>query len=66
EKTYSIVGAWDGNPDLNRISYKTKIGETMLGAKVGDSLTLPDGTKVTVKSIAPLNADLAKELSPAE
>ncbi|MBR4666002.1 MAG: GreA/GreB family elongation factor, partial [Lentisphaeria bacterium] len=66
EKTYSIVGAWDGNPDLNRVSYKTKIGETMLGAKVGDSLTLPDGTKVTVKSIAPLNADLAKELSPAE
>ncbi|MBQ6598218.1 MAG: GreA/GreB family elongation factor, partial [Lentisphaeria bacterium] len=66
EKTYSVVGAWDGNPDLNRVSYKTKIGETMLGAKVGDSLTLPDGTKVTVKSIAPLNADLAKELSPAE
>ncbi len=66
EKTYSIVGAWDGNPDLNRVSYKTKIGETMLGAKVGDSLTLPDGSKVTVKSIAPLNSDLAKELSPAE
>jgi len=66
EKTYSIVGAWDGNPDQNRISYKTKIGETILGAKVGDSLTLPDGTKATVKSIAPLNADLAKELSPAE
>ena len=66
EKTFSIVGAWDGNPDLNRVSYKTKIGEAMLGAKVGDALTLPDGTRVTVKSIAPLNADLAKELSPAE
>lgn len=66
EKVYSVVGAWDGNPDLNRVSYKTKIGETMLGAKVGDTLTLPDGSRVTVKSIAPLNSDLAKELSPAE
>jgi transcription elongation GreA/GreB family factor len=66
EKVYSIVGSSDGDPDRNLVSYKTKIGETLLGAKVGDSLTLPDGSKVTVKSIAPLKADLAKELSPEE
>ena len=66
EKVYSIVGSSAGDPDRNLVSYKTKIGETLLGAKVGDSLTLPDGSKVTVKSIAPLKADLAKELSPEE
>ena len=65
-KVYSIVGAWDGNPDRNLVSYKTKFGEILLGAKVGDALTLPDGSKVTVKAIAPLDAALAKELSPEE
>ena len=66
EKTYSIVGAWDGNPDRNLVSYKTKFGETLLGVKAGSSVTLPDGSKAAVKSIAPLNAALAKELSPEE
>ena len=66
EKIYSIVGAWDGNPDRNLVSYKTKFGEALLGAKTGDAVTLPDGSKVTVKTIAPLAADLASELSPAE
>ena len=66
EKVYSIVGAWDGNPDRNLVSYKTKFGEALLGAKTGDTVTLPDGSKVTVQTIAPLDADLAKELSPAE
>ena len=65
-KVYSIVGAWDGNPDRNLVSYKTKFGESLLGAKPGDSVTLPDGSAVKVKSIAPLAADLAKELSPEE
>ena len=66
EKVYSIVGAWDGDPDRNLVSYKTKFGEALLGAKTGDTVTLPDGSKVTVQAIAPLDADLAKELSPAE
>ena len=66
EKVYSIVGAWDGNPDRNLVSYKTKFGESLLGAKTGDTVTLPDGSKVTVKSIAPLPAGLAEELSPEE
>ena len=66
EKIYSIVGAWDGDPDRNLVSYKTKFGEALLGAKPGDTVTLPDGSAVTVQTIAPLDADLAKELSPAE
>ena len=66
EKIYSVVGAWDGDPDRNLVSYKTKFGEALLGAKAGDEVTLPDGSKVTVKAIAPLAAALAEELSPAE
>ena len=66
DKVYCIVGAWDGNPDRNLVSYKTKFGESLLGAKTGDAVTLPDGTRVTIKSIDPLAPDLAKELSPEE
>ncbi len=66
KKVYSVVGAWDGNPDRNMVSYKTKFGESILGAQQGDSVTLPDGTKVTVRNIAPLAPALAKELSQEE
>ena len=66
EKVYSIVGAWDGDPDRNLVSYKTKFGEALLGAKPGDSVTLPDGSSVTVKTIGKLADDLARELSPEE
>ncbi len=66
EKVYSLVGAWDGDPDRNLISYKTPFGEALLGAKAGEKVTLPGGIEATVKSIAPLAADLAKELSSKE
>ena len=66
EKTYFLVGAWDGNPDLNRVSYKTKFGEALLGTKVGSEVKLPDGSFVTVSAINALPADLAEELSPVE
>ena len=66
EKVYRIVGAWDGDPDRNLVSYKTKFGEALLGAKTGDQVTLPDGTSATVKAIGKLAADLARELSPEE
>ena len=66
EKVYYLLGAWDGNPDLNRISYKTKFGEAILGARTGNEIKLPDGSLVTVSAIEVLPAELAKELSPAE
>ncbi len=66
KKVYSIVGAWDGNPDRNMVSYKTKFGESLLGAQPGNSVTLPDGSTVTVKNIAALPSALAKELSQEE
>ena len=65
-KVYFIVGGWDGNPDRNLVSYKTKFGASLIGSKIGDSVTLPDGSGVTVKAIGPLPAELVKELSSEE
>ncbi len=60
---YCIVGAWDGDPDRNLVSYKTKFGEALLGARVGETVRLPDGESVTIRKISPLPEALAKELS---
>lgn len=38
--TYTILGAWDSNPEKNIISYKSGIGQRFLGSKAGESIEL--------------------------
>ncbi len=40
ERTYKILGSSETNPSLGIISYTSPIGQTLLGAKVGDVVTL--------------------------
>ena len=40
EETYTILGAWDGNPERHIISYQTAIGQALLGKKRGETMTL--------------------------
>jgi transcription elongation GreA/GreB family factor len=40
EETYTILGAWDGDPDRNVISYQTAIGQALLGHGVGETISL--------------------------
>jgi len=73
EETYTILGAWDGNPDRHLISYQTAIGQALLGHEVGESIALntEDGTaQFAIVSIEPAPpdqpvpaADLASERS---
>ena len=42
EETYTVLGAWDGDPDRGIISYQTAIGQAMLGHKLGEIVTLTD------------------------
>lgn len=58
EVVYTILGAWDSDPEQNVIAYSSKLGEKLLGHKVGDTLRLPleiggDQVMMTIKSIAP-------------
>ncbi len=41
--TYTILGAWDGDPDNNVISYKTAFGAALLGKKPGDVVKVKSG-----------------------
>jgi transcription elongation GreA/GreB family factor len=40
EETYTILGAWDGDPERFIISYQTGIAQTLLGHKLGEVVTL--------------------------
>jgi transcription elongation factor GreA len=39
-ETYSILGAWDSNPDRHIVSYMTPFAQSLLGKKVGEEATL--------------------------
>jgi transcription elongation GreA/GreB family factor len=40
DEAYTILGAWDGDPERNIISYQTAIGQALLGHKPGEFVTL--------------------------
>ncbi|MEM9227427.1 MAG: GreA/GreB family elongation factor [Verrucomicrobiota bacterium] len=37
--TYAILGAWDSAPEQNILSYKTPLGQALMGKRVGDTVT---------------------------
>jgi transcription elongation factor GreA len=52
--TYSILGAWDGNPEKNILSYQTPLAKALMGRNKDDQVTVEiDGNHVdwTVKDI---------------
>ena len=45
-ETFTILGAWDSDPDKGIISYLTPIGQALLNRKVGDEVEFElHGTK---------------------
>jgi transcription elongation factor GreA len=46
EFDYAIVGPLEANPDEDRISYESPLGEALMGKRVGDvvDITVPAGT----------------------
>ena len=56
EETYTILGAWDGDPDRHIISYQTAIGQALLGKRSGDAAALPNG-EVEIVSVEPAPVD---------
>lgn len=49
---YTILGAWDGDPDNNIISYKTALGTALLGKKVGETVTVKSGNNEETYKVA--------------
>ena len=61
EETYTILGAWDGDPERHIISYKTAIAQAVLGHSLTDAVTLADeqgaDSKFEIVSIEAAPAD---------
>ena len=60
EERYTILGAWDSDPDQGIISYQTAIGQALLGRKIGDHVSLNDGQsegQFTIVNIEPAPVD---------
>jgi len=60
EEAYTILGAWDGEPDRHIISYQTAIGQALLGHEVGETVSLNtehDTAQLTIVSIEPARPD---------
>jgi transcription elongation factor GreA len=43
EQSFTVVGAVEANPMEGRISNESPIGQALMGLKVGDEATLPNG-----------------------
>jgi transcription elongation GreA/GreB family factor len=67
EESYTILGAWDSEPDRHIISYQTAIGQALLGRRAGETVTLgSDGDsnqRVKILSIESAPVDVV-ETSP--
>jgi len=62
EETYTVLGAWDGDPDRHIISYQTAIGQSLLGHEIGQTVPLSTEhatVQFTITSIQPAPTDRA-------
>jgi transcription elongation factor GreA len=62
EETYTILGAWDGDPERHIISYQTAIAQALLGHETGDTASLNtehESAQFTIVSIQPAPPDQA-------
>ncbi|MFL2859677.1 MAG: GreA/GreB family elongation factor [Pontiellaceae bacterium] len=57
EFIYFILGIWDQDDDLNIISSETRLAKALLGLKVDEKVTLPDG-EASIMDILPLTSEV--------
>src|SRR5438093_11641906 len=66
EESYSILGAWDGDPERHIISYQTAIAQALLGRKAGETVSLRSeqgSTEFDIVSIESAPVDVAANTS---
>jgi transcription elongation GreA/GreB family factor len=64
EESYTILGAWDGEPERHIISYQTAIGQALLGKKPGDRVTLNTDHGMAIFEVATIGAAPRDETPP--
>jgi len=64
-ESYDLLGAWDGDPERHRLACNTPLGDALIGHRVGDTVTLPDGRRARIGQVLPLAPELIRELNEA-
>src|SRR2546423_611481 len=64
EETYTILGAWDGDPDRHIISYQTAIGQALLGRKIGETVSLNTEHGAADATIGSIQAAPPDQITP--
>src|ERR1700756_5653124 len=65
EQTYTILGAWDSDPDRHMISYQTAIGQALLGHEIGETVSLNAEHGKAEFTIASIQAAPPDQTTPA-
>ena len=53
---YTILGAWDGDPDKGIVSYQSALAQALIGHKPGEQVTIPTEHGERVAEIAKIEA----------
>ena len=64
EETYTILGAWDGDPERHIISYQTAIGQALMGHRVGDAVTLNKNEAAETWEVISISAAPIDQVAP--
>jgi transcription elongation GreA/GreB family factor len=64
EETYTILGAWDSDPDRHIISYQTAIGQALLGHEVAETVSLKTEHRAAEVTIVSIQAAPIDEMIP--
>jgi transcription elongation factor GreA len=66
EESYTVLGAWDGDPERHVISYQTAIGQALLGKKTGEQVTLNTDQGMATFEIVLIEASPADTMHGSE
>jgi len=58
-----LLGAYDGKPEKNYVSYQSDQGKAINDHKIGETVSMPGKGNFVIKSVKPLPEDLRKELA---
>ena len=64
---FTLLGAWDGDPDSNILSYLTPLGQVLLTHKPGDEVILDfegDNRRFRIETITAYNTEATAEPEP--
>src|SRR6266705_1575071 len=64
EDTYTILGAWDGDPDRHVISYQTAIGQALMGHRAGDAVTLNKDERAEIWEVISISPAPVDQVAP--